>query len=361
MQQQQQPPPPQNGYGQPNPYGAPPMQQQQAPPPPMPPQQQQQQMRQPYGQLPQQPHAPPMYGGHGGHGGPIVKDGASAIMPISALNPYQNKWSIKARVMEKDFRNYSNAKGDGKLFNMIVVDATGEVRVTGFTDAYNEHYDKVVVGRVYVISGGTLKPKNAQYNTTSHAFEITLNRGCTLDECEEPQGHEAIPRYSFAFTPIGALEHTPDEAKVDVLGVIVESTELQSFTAKSGREMQKRVATLADTTGRSIECTCFGAPSQDLAAGSVVAIKGAKVGAWNLKSLTIWSDGAVTAHPTCRRRTASSAGTTSTAARRRSSRSPSRARAAAAAARRARSSSPTSTARRSARTRSRTTSACGAR
>ena len=239
----------------------------------------------------------PMYGG----GGPVVKDQNGTIMPVASLNPYQNKWSIRARVMEKDARSFSNAKGDGKLFNMIVVDATGEVRVTGFTDAYNEHYDKVVVGRVYTISGGTLSRRTRSY-TTSHAFEITLNRGSTLDECDEPQGHEAIPRYSFAFTPIAHLEHAPDETKVDVLGVIAECTELTAFTAKSGREMQKRVATLADTSGRSIECTCFGAPSQELAAGSVIAVKGA--GWLVVKSLTIWSDNLVTAHPTSRGRAA---------------------------------------------------------
>ena len=38
--------------------------------------------------------------------------------PIMGINPYQNKWVIKARCMNKGtLRNYNNAKGPGKLFN----------------------------------------------------------------------------------------------------------------------------------------------------------------------------------------------------------------------------------------------------
>ncbi len=41
--------------------------------------------------------------------------------PIVGLNPYQNKWVIKARCMNKGaIRNYNNAKGPGKLFNFEV-------------------------------------------------------------------------------------------------------------------------------------------------------------------------------------------------------------------------------------------------
>jgi replication factor A1 len=46
-------------------------------------------------------------------------------IPIARLNPYQNKWTICARVINKsDIRRWSNSKGDGKLFSVTFADAS---------------------------------------------------------------------------------------------------------------------------------------------------------------------------------------------------------------------------------------------
>merc|ERR1719460_1372242 len=56
------------------------------------------------------------------------------IFPIKGLNPYQNKWTIKARVTKKgDVRTWSNARGEGKLFSADLIDKDGtEIRCTFF-------------------------------------------------------------------------------------------------------------------------------------------------------------------------------------------------------------------------------------
>ena len=47
--------------------------------------------------------------------------GGTSTHPIIGLNPYQTKWVIKGRCMNKSaIRNYNNAKGPGKLFNFEV-------------------------------------------------------------------------------------------------------------------------------------------------------------------------------------------------------------------------------------------------
>lgn len=74
-----------------------------------------------------------------------VFDGRVTV-PISALSPYQNKWVIKARVTAKSaIRTWSNAKGEGKLFSMDLMDESGQIRVTAFRDLVDKFYDMIEV------------------------------------------------------------------------------------------------------------------------------------------------------------------------------------------------------------------------
>jgi replication factor A1 len=48
-------------------------------------------------------------------------DPAASTIPIESLNPYQNKWTIKARVTAKgEMKTWNNAKGSGNLFKIDV-------------------------------------------------------------------------------------------------------------------------------------------------------------------------------------------------------------------------------------------------
>lgn len=69
-----------------------------------------------------------------------------ATHPISGLSPYQNKWVIKARVTGKSaMRTWSNAKGEGKLFNFDLMDESGQIRCTAFRDVAEKYYDIIEV------------------------------------------------------------------------------------------------------------------------------------------------------------------------------------------------------------------------
>lgn len=47
------------------------------------------------------------------------------IFPIKNLSPYQNKWTIKARVLNKsDVRTWKNARGEGRLFSFSLKDSS---------------------------------------------------------------------------------------------------------------------------------------------------------------------------------------------------------------------------------------------
>ena len=96
-------------------------------------------------------------GGYGGNSKPHYGSGpvpsntqSAATCSISELNPYISKWTIKARVTSKgSLRTWSNARGEGKLFSIDLLDATGgEMRATMFNDVADKFIDVFQEGQV---------------------------------------------------------------------------------------------------------------------------------------------------------------------------------------------------------------------
>ena len=85
------------------------------------------------------------------------------MVPIRSLNPYQTRWTIRARVTTKsEVRHSHNARGDGKLFSVDMLDEDGgEIRAVGFNETCDQLYDLFEAGQVYLVSKGSLKPKRA--------------------------------------------------------------------------------------------------------------------------------------------------------------------------------------------------------
>ncbi|KAA8525134.1 hypothetical protein F0562_007002 [Nyssa sinensis] len=201
----------------------------------------------------QQP--PPMYTNRG----PVAKnEAAPTIIPITALNPYQGRWTIKARVTTKgELRHYNNPQGDGKVFSFDLLDSDGgEIRVTCFNAVADQFYNQIESGKVYLISKGSLKPASKAFNHLRNDYEILLESTSTVQPFLGDD--KAIPQQQFHFRPISDVEGMENNSVVDVIGVVSFISPSTSIMRKNGTETQKRNLQLKDISGRSVELTLWG-------------------------------------------------------------------------------------------------------
>ncbi|KVH95625.1 Nucleic acid-binding, OB-fold, partial [Cynara cardunculus var. scolymus] len=235
---------------------------------------------------------PPMYMNRG----PMAKNEAPPrIIPIAALNPYQGRWTIKARVTAKaELRRYNNAKGDGKVFSFDLLDSDGgEIRTTCFNAVADEFYNQVEVGKVYYISKGSVKPAQKAFNHLKNDHEIMLDSTSTIQPCIDDD--TSIPQQQFHFRSIAEIEGLDNNSILDIIGVVSSITPSSSIMRKNGTETQKRTLQLKDMSGRSIEVTLWGnfcstegqtlQQMCDSGVFPVLAVKSARVSEFNGKSV----------------------------------------------------------------------------
>lgn len=212
--------------------------------------------------------------------------GVSKIVPIASLNPYQSKWTIRARVTNKSsIRTWSNSRGDGKLFSMEIVDESGEIRVTGFNQEVDKFFSLIETGKVYYISKGSLKIANKQYTSVKNDYEMTLNGESAIIPCEDSSD---VPVVQCDFVSIGELENRDKDSLLDVIGVCKSVDEVTRLTTKSNREVSKRTLNLIDMSGKMVTVTLWGEEAEkfDGAGQPIVAIKGAKLSDFGGRSLS---------------------------------------------------------------------------
>ncbi|KAI0495982.1 hypothetical protein KFK09_022289 [Dendrobium nobile] len=198
---------------------------------------------------------PPNYRGHGA----IMKNEAPArIIPIAALNPYQGRWAIKARVTAKgELRRYNNARGDGKVFSFDLLDSDGgEIRVTCFNAIVDRFYGVIEVGKVYMICKGSLKPAQKNFNHLCNDWEIFLETSSVVELCPEEDG--SIPAQQFNFKAISDIVNAENNSIVDIIGIVISINPSVTILRKNGMETQRRVANLKDKSGMSVELTLWG-------------------------------------------------------------------------------------------------------
>ncbi|KAF2878996.1 hypothetical protein ILUMI_27178 [Ignelater luminosus] len=201
------------------------------------------------------------------------------IHPISSLNPYHNKWVIKARVANKSgIRKWSNSRGEGQLFSMDLIDESGEIRCTAFRDIVDKFYEMIEVDKIYYITKCQVKAANKQFSIKND-YEMTLTHNTIIQECYDAD--ISVPQTKYDFISIDKIVNIETGTIVDVIGICKSVSEIFTFTARAtGRELKKRELTLVDQSNSGISATLWGTDAEKFEGSSqpVIAIKGAKIG-----------------------------------------------------------------------------------
>ncbi|KAJ6531268.1 hypothetical protein B0H19DRAFT_1191005 [Mycena capillaripes] len=201
-----------------------------------------------------------------------------SIYPIEGLSPYQNSWTIKARVLQKgEMKTYSNQKGEGQLFNVTLMDETGEIRATAFNAVATALYDRLQEGKVYFISRARVNIAKKQFSHLSNEYELGFEKNTEIEECLDTVN---VPNVKYDFVPLGELEKQAKDSTCDVLAIVKEVGDMTEITSKAtSRQILKRELTLVDNSGFQVRMTLWGKQAEQFSSPeAVIAFKSVKVG-----------------------------------------------------------------------------------
>ena len=211
--------------------------------------------------------------------------------PIESISPFINKFTFLARASKKsDVREYTSKQSNdkGRLFNCTFTDETGDIKATGFNDSVDKFYDQIIDGQQYYVSEMDVRKANPRFNTTSHDFELFFTADTKIEPAYDAK--VALPTVFFKFVPsIADLSDLPIDSTVDVAGIATRIGDTQVITSKSSNiPYTKRDITIADDSGMEIELTLWGVDAEEFnhPVGTVVAVKGARLGEFRGRTLS---------------------------------------------------------------------------
>ncbi len=79
-------------------------------------------------------------------------------------------------------KTWSNQRGEGKLFNVTLMDETGEIRGTAFNSVADDLYSKFEEGKVYYVSKARVNLAKKMFSNLANDYELAFERNTVIEE-----------------------------------------------------------------------------------------------------------------------------------------------------------------------------------
>ncbi|KAJ2830657.1 Replication factor A protein 1 [Coemansia furcata] len=239
----------------------------------------------------------PKYSAMGGSA-PMHTGAPPSVHPISDLNPYHNKWTIRARVTQKTpIKVWNKPSSQGRLFSVTLLDDSGEIRGTAFTQQVDKLFPLLEAGKVYYVSNAQVRMAKQQFSNVNNQYELTFDDNTLVELCLEQTN---VPQEHYDFIPLGGLEKFQKNQVVDILCVLKDAGEVSEITMRTDdRKMTKRDLTIVDKSGFQVRAALWGTEAEtfNVPVDHVIAFKGMRVGDFGGRTLSLPSMGSMTVNP----------------------------------------------------------------
>jgi replication factor A1 len=158
-------------------------------------------------------------------------------------------------------RRWSNARGEGTLFSIDLLDSTGEIRATFFKEACEKWFPVLEEQQVYTFSGGRLKVGDRKFSTIKNDYELTFDANSDI----KPVANDSdIKSMNYNFVKIATIANKEVNTTVDILAIVRSATDCAELisTKLGGKVLHKRDLVLYDDSGFDIRLTLWGEKAQ---------------------------------------------------------------------------------------------------
>ena len=117
------------------------------------------------------------------------------------------------------------------MFSFDVVDFDGgEIRATCFNVVADQFYNVIEAGNVYLISRGSIKPTQKNFNHLRNDQELTLDVASIIQPFFDD--NDSITSQTFNYRPISEIESLENNNIMDVIGVVTSIRPTRSIMTK---------------------------------------------------------------------------------------------------------------------------------